>query len=237
MLDTAGNTFLELRVECQMLPKLDFFSESDPVVIMSLRSDEPPNLWLEFGRTEVIQDTPNPRFTKCFVLRGKETQLRFDAFDIDNESDNMEEQDYIGFLETSLEDILLTKGRILTQPLINPERDFSGEITLIAEEMADTPEKVTFRFAAESIEVNHASYFFEIYRRRKDGRSVVVYRSNPCKKSSSITWEPFTISLGMLVYGDLYQDFTVQLFGFNKNGGNIYAVHPSEATKTNDHVR
>ncbi|KAK9765741.1 hypothetical protein K7432_005677 [Basidiobolus ranarum] len=218
MSDETRNTFFELRVECQKLPKLDFFSESDPVVILSLRNDTRQITWLEFGRTEVIQDSPNPRFTKCFILGGKETHLRFDVFDIDSDSDNMDEHDYIGFLETNLQDILWAKNKTLSEHLINPERDFSGTITLMVDEIVDTPENITFQFAVQNIEAQANSLFFEINRRRKDGHLAVVYRSKPCPKSSNIIWDPFNISLGTLCYGDSYQDFVVEIFSFNKSG-------------------
>ncbi|KAK9763316.1 Copine-5 [Basidiobolus ranarum] len=222
MLEETKATNFELRVECQKLPKLDFFSESDPVVILSLKKDIRQAKWLEFGRTETIQDSPNPRFVNSFILHGDETHLRFDVFDVDSDSDKMDDHDYIGYFETSLQDILWSKNKTLTEDLINPERKSSGRIVLMVDEIVNTPENITFQFAVQNIEAQRNVFFFEINRPRKDGHLVVIYRSALCE-NSNIIWEPFTVSLGTLSNGDYYQDFAIQLFRFSKHGGKVHS--------------
>ncbi|ORY07078.1 hypothetical protein K493DRAFT_403808 [Basidiobolus meristosporus CBS 931.73] len=138
--------------------------------------------------------------------------LRFDVFDIDNDSEDMDDHDYIGHFETSLQDILWSKNRKISGNLISSKRGFSGKIILMVDEIIDIPKRVTSSLyiqlfeslALKLITSFQRTIFFEINRQRK-GIKYLVRHIVP-------------ISLGTLCNGDFYQDFVIQLFVFSKNG-------------------
>jgi len=74
---------LELSIECHGLDNLDYASKSDPVVVV--HSKDASGRWRELGRTEVIQDSLDPKFATSFTIEYffERTQwFRFDVYDV-----------------------------------------------------------------------------------------------------------------------------------------------------------
>jgi hypothetical protein len=67
-------TNLELIISCQNLPRMDLFSHSDPMVVVrieqenanphQLKAGNEMSRYKELGRTEVLLDNPNPKFSR-----------------------------------------------------------------------------------------------------------------------------------------------------------------------------
>ena len=58
---------VEIFVRCEDLPKMDTFSSSDPICVLSVRKY---GQWIEYGRTECIPNCPRPKVrlgVYCFV--------------------------------------------------------------------------------------------------------------------------------------------------------------------------
>uniref|UniRef100_A0A8C0J0W8 C2 domain-containing protein n=1 Tax=Chelonoidis abingdonii TaxID=106734 RepID=A0A8C0J0W8_CHEAB len=75
-------TKVELSVSCRNLLDRDTFSKSDPTIIFLL----------QFGRTEVIDNTLNPDFVRKFIMDyffEERENLRFDLYDVDSKSPNL----------------------------------------------------------------------------------------------------------------------------------------------------
>ena len=78
------------------------------------------NQYRELCRTEVIQDTSNPDFTKKIniMYRFEEMQkLKFEVYDVDSSSTNLAAHDFIGWVE-------ITLGNLVSQKVIN-QKNFS----------------------------------------------------------------------------------------------------------------
>lgn len=76
---------VELFISCSDIIKKDFNSNSDPFVVVYLRSSN-NQVFREIGRTEVIYDNHFPKFSKQFRLDyyfEQDQTLRFDVFDED----------------------------------------------------------------------------------------------------------------------------------------------------------
>jgi hypothetical protein len=60
-------TKVELSFACANLKNLDVLSKSDAQVVLYMR-DNRNSPWGEIGRTEIIQDSLNPRFVRSIVV-------------------------------------------------------------------------------------------------------------------------------------------------------------------------
>mmetsp|Transcript_28397 Transcript_28397/g.46012 ORF Transcript_28397/g.46012 Transcript_28397/m.46012 type:complete len:99 (-) Transcript_28397:925-1221(-) len=62
-----GVSAVELHVSCRDLVKLDTFSESDPFVVLNIHNSKTKQ-FEELGRTETIDNCPNPKFVTTFTV-------------------------------------------------------------------------------------------------------------------------------------------------------------------------
>ena len=58
---------VELHISCRKLKDLDVFSKSDPLVYFSTCNDQ-LRKWVQFGKTECIQNDLNPDFKTYFTV-------------------------------------------------------------------------------------------------------------------------------------------------------------------------
>ena len=132
--DNAGKftSMVELHLSCVGLKNLDLLSKSDPFVVIysntsssagSLQSQAPGSSWEELKRTETLWDTLNPEFPDQIVLRyhfEQVQELRFDVYDRDNESNDLQAHDFIGRVETTLSRIMGSRGSTFSAQLMLP---------------------------------------------------------------------------------------------------------------------
>lgn len=74
-----------------------------------------PFLPLQYGRTEMIKNTINPEFAKVIEMdyRFEEVQkLKFSVFDIDNETDSLGDDDFLGSMECTLGEVRATSAEL-----------------------------------------------------------------------------------------------------------------------------
>ena len=91
---------VELQISCRNLLDMDFFSKSDPFVVVYVQGKNKAE-WREMGRTETIMDNLNPDFVRSFkmdYLFEEQQLLRFDVYDLDSNSRDLSAHDFIGNL-------------------------------------------------------------------------------------------------------------------------------------------
>ena len=69
LLKDKNTVSIELNFVCENLVNMDLFSLSDPMVVVYLKTESETIL---VGRTEVIRDNLNPKFTKQLIVPCKE---------------------------------------------------------------------------------------------------------------------------------------------------------------------
>ncbi|CAD8179864.1 unnamed protein product [Paramecium octaurelia] len=114
-------TNIELFVHCEGLPKMDAFSLTDPVVVAYYEKDDK---WVYIDRTEIIPESLNPKFVKTFIVNyifERKQKLRFEIYDIDDFEaiDNLERQEFIGFVECEIRDIVCAPTQSISRTIIN----------------------------------------------------------------------------------------------------------------------
>jgi hypothetical protein len=113
---TAGPSQIELSFECRDLCNRDFGSLSDPCCVICAELESTLG-YQEIGRTETINDTLSPRWAKTVTLpytQGCVVKLRLMVYDIDNETATLEDDDLLGSVECTLDQIV--GQRVLTAP-------------------------------------------------------------------------------------------------------------------------
>ncbi|KAI9136448.1 Copine-domain-containing protein [Paraphysoderma sedebokerense] len=234
-LDLSGSnqSTVEIRVSCKNLPNLDVFSKSDPQCILYYRQD---SRWVEFGRTEMIWDNLNPQFVTPLIVDYRfeaEQHLKFLIVDIDDpNSAELDTQDVIGYIETTLGTILSARSRTISRNLIPlpntkaAKHKDCGVIKIVAEELAECRQVVKLKFSGFNLKfkktlgfLGNCDPFFRIARSSEEGSYLNVYESSFLKGvSSNVQWPAFQVNLSALCNRDPLRSLRVEVWHHKKNG-------------------
>ena len=211
--DAGLSSTIELSVSCLDLIKLDTFSDSDPLLVLSTYTD---GVWRELGRSEIILNNNSPKFTKLFrlVYHFESIQsMKFSLYDIDSgfrlaNSDQIDltKQDFIGEVECKLASIVGSIHSTKTLPITNtakPKRA-KGTMTIVAEELAHQNDLVALGFSAKGLDkkdtFGKSDPFFRLLRASENGARIPVYKSEVIKKNLNPVWAPFTIGVQQVCF-------------------------------------
>uniref|UniRef100_A0A6B2L0E4 C2 domain-containing protein n=1 Tax=Arcella intermedia TaxID=1963864 RepID=A0A6B2L0E4_9EUKA len=211
--------------ECKQLADLDTLSKSDPQIIIYTKTDTNSN-WTEIGKTEIVYDNLNPKFSKSIELDyffEKVQPLKFVVLDVDDEKGKIQDQDMIGDVVTTLGNVVGSKGTFVGK-IIHPKRKNNGFVIISAEEVQDLKQDVIFKLSATNLDkkdfFGKSDPFIEIYRpsNKDDGNWVMVHRTEYLLKTLNPVWKPFTIPLNKLNGGDMLRPLKFMVWDWNKNG-------------------
>jgi len=98
----------------------DLLSKSDPMCVTYIQPFG-ESRWVEFHRTECIENTHEPDFASKVQMpyRFEEQQLlKFEVYDIDSSSSNLEDHDFLGVAACNLGQIISSGkvGNSVTEP-------------------------------------------------------------------------------------------------------------------------
>lgn len=204
---------MELTISCENLMDMDVFSKSDPLCALYLNTG---SHWYEFGRTEMILNCLNPKFSKKFVLDyyfEMVQRLKFCVYDIDNDSHSLEDDDFLGELECTLGQIV--SSRQMTRSLLLKDQRPAGHgtITIHAEEITDT-RVAKFEVSARRLDKKFLWWsdpFLELYRKTETGFRL-AHRTEVVKNNLNPIWKPFRVPLRSLCGGDVEGQIKATLF-------------------------
>ncbi|BFZ10964.1 hypothetical protein BsWGS_14003 [Bradybaena similaris] len=217
---------VEISVICRNLINLDVLSKSDPVCVM-YTMDIKTQKFLEYGRTETIQNNLNPEFARKFVIDyffEEAQKLRFEVYDIDSTSRNLKDHDFIGFTELTLGEIVGSTGGCVLKKLSDYEGN-RGEIILRAEELSSCKEIASIHLKGTGLDQKNwwglfgkSDPFLTFYRANEDNSFTVVHRTEHILSTLNPDWKPFTIPLRTLCCGDYDRSIKVECHDWNANG-------------------
>ncbi|KAJ8303438.1 hypothetical protein KUTeg_019834 [Tegillarca granosa] len=172
---------VELRIECEGLPKKDDFSKSDPCAVLFMFQK---GNWIEMGRTENIENCHDPKFAKSFTIDYyfEEVQkIKIEVYDIDNSTPKLTDDDFLGVLEC-------TVGNIRSE-----EVKEGGNIAYMT-------------FSATKLDnkdfMGKSDPYLEISKSAPDGTWQVVHRTEVVKNTLNPRWRPFFLPEHTLCGGD-----------------------------------
>jgi len=159
---TAPYTKLDLIIECHELPKKDSFTNADAFAYIwevppgfnagsKQVSKLPSRQEKEIGKTEVIRENKNPRFTTTFRLDYKFHEHQTYVIRIYDEdlryATDLKEHDFIGGCVFTLGQLMGSTGCSIAKPL----HCGKAFVVLIGQEMIDTREVLEFRFSGQGL--------------------------------------------------------------------------------------
>ncbi|XP_075994254.1 copine-3-like [Genypterus blacodes] len=213
-------TKVELTISCENLLDMDVFSKSDPLCVLYVHSSG--SQWYEFGRTEMILNCLNPKFNRKFVIDyyfEMVQRLKFCVYDIDDNSYDLTNQDFLGEMECTLGQIV--SSRQITRPLLlhNQKPAGRGTITICAEEITDN-RVAKFEVSGRSLDKKFLWWsdpFLEFYK-QTDVQWQLAHRTEVVMNNLNPTWKPFHISLRALCGGDVEKPIKIDCYDQRMNG-------------------
>ncbi|XP_035518428.1 copine-3-like isoform X2 [Morone saxatilis] len=213
-------TKVELTISCENLMDMDIFSKSDPLCALYINTSG--SQWYEFGRTEMILNCLNPKFAKKFIIDyyfEMVQRLKFCVYDIDNDTYDLSDDDFLGELECTLGQIV--SNRQMTRPLLLKDKRPAGHgtITIYAEEITDT-RVANFEVSARRLDKKYLWWsdpFLEFYKQTETGWQL-AHRTEVVKNNLNPTWRPFRISLRSLCGGNVEKCIKVDCYDHHFSG-------------------
>ena len=227
-LDLPTST-VELTMWCENLADADLLSMSDPACLVYIKDSKLKKDWFQVGMTEIIKDSLNPRWEKKFLMdyRFEERQcLRFEVYDWDSESKELPDHDFLGWMECTFGEIVSKQNTGFTKFLEGtpgkPVAGRRGKIHVIAEELSENKEHVTFKFSAKKLDrkdwFGKSDPFLELHRSGGSNQYCLVHRTEVVKKTLDPDWKTFRISVRSLTNGDDGRDIKMEVYDWNRNG-------------------
>lgn len=225
---------VELKISCRNLLDMDFFSKSDPFVVVYNKPQS--GNWREIGRTETIMDNLNPDFVKSFILDyffEEQQLLKFDVYDLDSNSRDLTKHDFIGKFVTSLGSIIGEHNGRVEQPLqvatakdtehgVAFSRTSLGTIIVRSEEVSNCKDSVTLHLCGKKLDkkdfFGKSDPYLEFQRCNEDNTYTTVFRTEVIKNTLDPNWKPFSISAQVLCNGDYDRNLRVLCYDWNSNG-------------------
>lgn len=244
----SATSLVELSISGRNLRDMDVFSKSDPMCVVYVQpfgSAGPNAKWQELVRTECIQNTLNPQFTRkvqisyCFE---QQQNLKFEMYDIDNVSNKLADHDFIGAATCTLGRIVTaggggSGGSGLSLLLSNPEYGGNcGEIIISAEELSMCKDELELQFLGKKLDrkdwFGSSDPFLQISRaNERPGDYTLVHRTEHINNNVNPVWNKFVISIRALCNGDLDRNLKFECFDYNQNGNHSYIGEFSTTTR------
>ena len=240
---TAGvaTSMVELSISGRNLLDCDITSKSDPMCVVFTKPFGSPansNVWNELVRTERIQNSLNPDFTKKVQIAysfEEQQHLKFDIYDVDSKSSRLSDHDYIGGVKCTLGQIVASgggagsQGQGLKLQLSNPERQGTkvGEIIITSEELSMCKDELEIQFIGKKLDkkdwFGSSDPFLQISRaNERPGDFTLVHRTEHLNNNINPVWKKFIIPLRNLCNGDLDRNLKIECFDHNKSGDHSY---------------
>ncbi|XP_072169209.1 copine-3-like [Diadema setosum] len=222
----AMATKVELRLSCKNLKNKDVGSKSDPLAVVLQQVGR--GQWVELCRTERVKNNLNPVFTKSLVVDYcfEEVQkLRFCVYDIDNDTADLNDDDFLGETEMTLGQVVSGKKTERSLHMKNGKPAGKGMIIIDAEEVADINDALILSFRAHNLDkkdvMGKSDPFLEFY---KAGSSPddwhKVHVTEVIKNTLKPTWKPFKIDLKTLCNADYDKRIKVMCFDHDEGSAN-----------------
>jgi len=220
---------VELSLRCKDLADMDLFSKSDPFCVLYIR-DLKSGEWICLDRTETIDNNLHPEWQKKFVLQYKfeERQLlKFEVYDADDNSSNLNNHDFIGSIECSLGEVVSASARGFTKHLIGAGRSAQNKrqtIIVTAEEVISNKEVLFLHFGASGLDakdffgLGKSDPFLTISRSGEYQNFTVVHRTEVIKRNLNPKWNPFSLSISTVCNADHNRPIRISVDDWNMNG-------------------
>ncbi|EDV27323.1 uncharacterized protein TRIADDRAFT_20570 [Trichoplax adhaerens] len=220
-------TRVALYVSCKNLLKKDITSKSDPLVVFNVHNG---CYWVEHQRTEWIKNTSCPEFVTPIVIDfyfEKIQKVKLSVYDIDNDTETLSDDDFLGEIETTLAKIVAAES--YTDHLkIPPHKVSQGTIHIRAEEMSDsrTNKILALKFKGQNLDkmdiFSKSDPYLEICKLTSDSTYLKIHRTEIIKNTLNPDWNLFLISVDTLCNGDYERSLQINCYDYDNNGSHDF---------------
>uniref|UniRef100_A0A674EAK3 Copine family member 9 n=1 Tax=Salmo trutta TaxID=8032 RepID=A0A674EAK3_SALTR len=187
------------------------------------------SLTINFGRTEVIDNTLNPNFVRKFFLDfffEEKQNLRFDVYNVDSRSSNISKFDFLGQTFCTLGEIIGSTGGRLEKSLSGIPGKKLGAIIFAAEELSNCRDIATMQLCANKLDkkdfFGKSDPFLVFYRSNEDGTFTICHKTEVVKNTLNPVWQPFTIAVRALCNGDYDRTVKVDVYDWDRDGSHDF---------------
>uniref|UniRef100_A0A8C5H6C6 C2 domain-containing protein n=1 Tax=Gouania willdenowi TaxID=441366 RepID=A0A8C5H6C6_GOUWI len=184
---------------------------------------------VQFGRTEVIDNTRNPDFVRKFVLDfffEEKQNLRFDVYNVDSRSCNISKYDFLGQTFCTLGEIISSTGGRVEKTLSGIPGKKCGVIIFTAEELSNCRDIATMQLCANKLDkkdfFGKSDPFLVFYRSNEDGTFTICHKTEVIKNTLNPVWQSFTIPVRALCNGDYDRTVKVDVFDWDRDGSHDF---------------
>lgn len=209
------SSLVELSISCEDLPNADLVTKSDPQVFVYRLDPASKGTLCEIGRTEMIADNLNPKFAKKIIMQYQFEQiqyLRFEVLDIDLIGGH----DFLGRCDTTLAEIITSRGSTFKRPLKDGPRKKPGYLIIDVEELTACKQVVSFSISASDLPPSFCgllspSASVHIYRANENGSFTIVHRAPRIPRACNPKFKPFQQKLLTLCNGDCDRTIRIEI--------------------------
>jgi len=217
---------LVLYVQGTSLKNKDLASKSDPICTLHIKDRQTGGRWLELGRTEMIKNSLNPVFKKTFEIPfyfEEKQELKFTLYDVDNATQSLADDDYLGHMECTVAEIVGSRGQRLVKHLLGKSGKSGnyGQIAVTAEELAtsgvsDLTIQFSGRHLAKKDLFGKSDPYLIMLRKKPDGTDVEVIRTETLMKTLDPNWQPIHTDTVKLCNNDYKLPITWTVWDMDK---------------------
>jgi len=224
--DTNAISKVEIRLSCTDLPNMDKTSKSDPRIYVyfqerKFKNNQVDTNWVKIGSTETVKDNLNPEFARTFIFDyyfEHIQNLRFVVLDMDDEAVDLEDNDYLGYVEESIGDMINNakdnkcsfklKGDIPVGSNFkkNSSAGTKGTLNISIEVLKDNNKYALMDISGKNLDkkdlLGKSDPFFVIYKKGPNDQWIKVYQSIVIMKTLNPDWTRIDIPLLQLNSGD-----------------------------------
>ena len=224
---------VQLFIQCRKLKDVDGIGQgySDPICFLQTKNDVKATVWQKFGQTEMLKDNLNPDFQKSFLISyyfERHQPLRFEVCDGDNSGGSMQ---IIGFIETTLGQIMGSKNQTFIADLkVAGKPESQGKIVVRGDSVKESNWEAVIKFNAIGLPATTTCVvcadnnpFFEIYRgsQSDNAQFYKVFNSNIAQNTTNPQFPKFMMTGQQLCNSD--KNLPLEIKFMNRSGTeNIY---------------
>lgn len=167
----------------------------------------------------------NPNFSKKITIlyRFEEQQrLKFEVYDVDTDRPNLEDHDFIGWVE-------ITLGNLVAQHTVQEKIKYHnpnlnrGTLILTAEELSSNKEEVEIQLVGRNLDkmffFGKADPFVIISKSTETGSFIPVHKTEVLRNTLKPVWKGFRIPIRTLNNGDYGRELKIECMSYNSWSG------------------
>lgn len=220
-------TEVELSISGRNLIGSDVLSKSDPMCVTYIQPFGTTR-WLEYHRTETIPDNHDPDFVSKVIIQYKfeeQQPLKFEIYDIDTNSTNLENHDFLGSAVCNLGQII-SNGKVKLQLQLKTDygrvEPTQSYIIISAEELVSNNDEVILQLCGTNLDkkdwFGKSDPFIEIYKSTESGDFVLTHKTEVIKNTLNPRWKRFFIPIKKLCNGDYDRVLKFMCWDWNASG-------------------